>query len=70
MNQNKKMIEVLLNIYEYELLELFQLQMAEANGYDINKDREKELRKKLNITKNDIITWCNTGELPKNIEDK
>lgn len=63
MKQNKKMIEVLLDIYEYELLQLFQIRQDDINGSKV--DEEKEITRKLNITKNDIITWCNTGKLPK-----
>lgn len=63
MKQNKKMIEVLLNIYEYELLQLFQIRQDDNNESKV--DEEKEISRKLAITKNDIITWCNTGELPK-----
>lgn len=55
METNKKRIEILLNAYECQLLELFRLQMAESNGETIDKDMENYLRRQIDITKNNII---------------
>lgn len=65
MSPNNKMIEVLLNIYEHELLQMFYISALKANQQKIDETEEHELREKLNRTRNDIITWTNTGELPK-----
>lgn len=66
MNKNDKMIEILLNIYDHESLIIHQMDFNESLGYkDKNKDEYNKARKKRDATRNDIINWCNNGDLQK-----